>query len=444
MSVFSYRAGAMHAEQVDLARVAEAVGTPAYVYSSSALTTSYGEFVTAIAGLPAIVCYALKANDSLAVVATFAAMGAGADVVSEGELRRALRVGVPADRIVFAGVGKTQAEMAAALEAGILQFNVESLPELAALNSVALQMGKRAPVAVRVNPDVDAKTHAKITTGKAENKFGVDLTSARAAYAEAARMPGIEANSVAVHIGSQVTELDPYRATFTRIAALAGELRAEGHNIRRLDLGGGLGIDYGPKRVPSIADYVGVVRETVGGLGYDLVLEPGRRLVGDAGVLLTRVLFVKEGLSRTFVVVDAGMNDLIRPALYDAYHAIVPASEPPAGAEILPKDVVGPICESADIFAEQRPLPPVRAGDLLVIKSAGAYSAVMGSAYNGRLPPPEVMVRGAGFEIVRARPDHEAMMAGDRLPAWLGERSGRADRGPGRPAAEDAAVRGAA
>jgi diaminopimelate decarboxylase len=447
MNAFAYRDGALHAEEVALARIAEAVGTPAYVYSSSALTASYGEFATAFAGLPATVCYALKANDSLAVVATFAALGAGADVVSEGELRRALKAGIPAARIVFAGVGKTQAEMAAGLSAGILQFNVESMPELEALNAVAQQAGKRASIAMRVNPDVDARTHHKITTGKAENKFGVDLAHARAAYAAAAQMPGIEATGVAVHIGSQLTELDPYRATFARIATLAGELTAAGHPIRRLDLGGGLGIDYGVKRVPSVAEYAGVVREAVTGLPYELVLEPGRRLVGDAGVLLTRVLFVKQGSTRSFVVVDAGMNDLIRPALYEAFHAIVPARQPEAGAEVLPVDIVGPICESADIFAEQRPLPPVRAGDLLVIKSAGAYAAVMASAYNGRLPAPEVMVRGSGYEIVRARPDHEAMMARDRLPAWLGDASGRAgDRAPGRPgeAVESAAVRGAA
>lgn len=434
MSQFFYRDGTLHAEEVPLARIAAAVGTPAYVYSSAALVGHYREFAEAFADLPAIVCYALKANDNLAVVATFAALGAGADVVSEGELRRALKAGVPAARIVFAGVGKTEAEMAAALDAGILQFNVESLPELATLDAVARQRGRRAPVAMRVNPDVDARTHAKITTGRAENKFGVDLAHARAAYAEAAAMPGIEVAGVAVHIGSQLTELEPYRATFARIAALAGELRAQGHAIRRLDLGGGLGIDYGLKPVPSVADYAAAVREAVGGLGLDIVLEPGRRLVGDAGVLLTRVLFVKEGATRTFVVVDAGMNDLIRPALYDAYHAIVPVREADTGAPRLPVDVVGPICESADIFAEQRPLPPVRAGDLLAIKCAGAYAAVMASGYNGRLPAPEVMVRGARFEIVRPRPDHEAMMARDRLPAWLAAGA----------AAEDAAARGAA
>ncbi|MBX6321027.1 MAG: diaminopimelate decarboxylase [Rhodospirillaceae bacterium] len=451
MGRFSYRGGVLHVEDVPLARIAAAVGTPAYVYSSAALVDHYREFAEAFADLPATVCYALKANDNLAVVATFAALGAGADVVSEGELRRALRAGVPPRRIVFAGIGKTEAEMAAALDAGILQFNVESLPELAALDAVSRQRGRRAPVAIRVNPDVDARTHAKITTGRAENKFGVDIDRARAAYAQAAQMPGIEVVGVAVHIGSQLTELAPYRATFTRIAALAGELRAQGHAIRRLDLGGGLGIDYGLKPVPSVADYAATIREAVGGLGCDIVIEPGRRLVGDAGVLLTRVLFVKEGASRTFVVVDAGMNDLIRPALYDAYHAIVPVREPEAGTASLPVDVVGPICESADIFAEQRPLPPVRAGDLLVVASAGAYGAVMASGYNGRLPAPEVMVRGADFEIVRPRPDHEAMMARDRLPAWLApdaEAGSGAEPGrrPAQPAgaAQEAAARGAA
>ncbi|WP_119461430.1 diaminopimelate decarboxylase [Rhodospirillaceae bacterium SYSU D60014] len=419
MSFFTYQDGQMQAEGVPLARIAEQVGTPFYCYSSAALTAAYQAFAAAFSGQPATICYALKANSNQAVIRTLTALGAGADVVSEGELRRALRAGVPASKIVFAGVGKTAAEMAAGLDAGILQFNVESMPELRTLSAVAAARGRNASVSLRINPDVDANTHAKISTGKAENKFGIEFGAARAAFAEAAALPGIEPAGIALHIGSQLTGLEPYRAAFTRMAELTATLRADGHAIRRLDLGGGLGITYGEERPPAIRDYAALVKEVIGPLGCDLILEPGRLLTGNAGVLVTRVIYVKEGTSRSFVIVDAAMNDLIRPALYDAYHAILPVAEPASDAATRRVDIVGPVCESADTFATQRPLPPVAAGDLLTICSAGAYSAVMGSTYNTRLPTPEVMVRGGDYAIVKARPDYDAIIDQDSLPDWL-------------------------
>ncbi len=419
MTPFSYVGGTLHAEQVPLARIAAEVGTPVYVYSSGALETAYREYADAFAGRPVTVCYALKANGNIAVVSTFAALGAGADVVSEGEMRRALRAGVPPSRIVFAGVGKTKAELAAGLSAGILQFNVESLPELQALNAVALAAGRRAPVALRVNPDVDARTHAKISTGKAENKFGIAIDQARATYAAAAQMAGIELAGIAVHIGSQLMDLEPFRHAFRRIAGLAAELRADGHPLRRLDLGGGLGVSYSGAPAPGVADYGALVDEIFAGTDYDLVLEPGRRLVAEAGLLLTRVLYIKEGESRTFVIVDAAMNDFLRPALYDAYHAILPVRGDGGGTALRPVDVVGPICESTDTFAVQRPLPPTEADDLLAFATAGAYGAAMASTYNARLPVAEVMVRGEELAVIRPRPDFDAIMEQDRVPAWV-------------------------
>ncbi|MGH6933651.1 MAG: diaminopimelate decarboxylase [Dongiaceae bacterium] len=421
MSFFHYRDGELHAEDIAIAEIAEQIGTPFYCYSSAALTGAYDEFAAAVDGLPAMICYSLKSNNNLAVVRTLAARGAGADVVSEGELHCALAAGVPADKIVFAGIGKSAREMAAGLDANILQFNVESSAELRLLSEVAQGRGKRAPVALRINPDVDARTHAKISTGKSENKFGIDLGHAREAFAEAAALPGIEVSGLAVHIGSQLTELEPYRHAFERIAALTIELRQAGFAVRRLDLGGGLGIAYGDEPSPSLAAYAETVRATVAPLGLPLIFEPGRRIVGNAGVLVTRIIYVKQGVSRRFVIVDAAMNDLIRPAMYQAYHDIVPANEPSDDAASQRVDIVGPICESADIFAEQRPLPPVSAGDLLVIRSAGAYGAVMASSYNLRLPAPEVMVRGNDCAIVRPRPSYQDMIGRDRLPGWLGE-----------------------
>lgn len=429
MTCFSYKNGVLHVEQVPLSEMASAVGTPFFCYSTASLESTYRDFAGALAGalggLDPTICYALKANSNLAVVRTLARLGAGADVVSEGEMRRALAAGIPPQKIVFAGVGKTAAEMAAALDADILQLNVESLPELEALNQVALDRSQQAPVALRVNPDVDALTHEKISTGKAGNKFGIAMDQARAILARAPEFPGIRFEGLAVHIGSQLTELAPYRTAFTRLAKLFTELKAAGFGLRRLDLGGGLGISYESHRPPDFAGYAEIVRETTAGLGADLVFEPGRVLVGNAGLLATRIIYVKEtpGTSespgRRFVIVDAAMNDLIRPALYDAWHEIVPALEPEPGAAREPADVVGPICESSDIFARQRLLPPLTAGDLLAICSTGAYGAVMSSAYNSRLPAPEVLVRDKLHAVVRPRQDHAALIGQDRLPAWL-------------------------
>jgi diaminopimelate decarboxylase len=415
---FVYRNGLLHAEEVPLARIAEAVGTPFYCYSSGAVTSAYESFAGAFRDRPALVCYALKANANLALVRTLARLGAGADVVSEGEMRVALAAGVPAQRIVFAGVGKTEAEMAAGLEAGILQFNVESLPELEVLNRVAAARGVKAPTALRINPNVDAGTHEKITTGKAENKFGIDLGRVREIAGDAAGMPGISLQGLAVHIGSQLTGLAPFRAAFERLAALYRELRDAGHDLHQLDFGGGLGIAYRDESPPSVADYAAMVKEVAGDLDARLVFEPGRLLVGNAGVLVTRVIYVKEGAQRRFLIVDSAMNDLIRPTLYDAWHDMIPVVEAP-GAESQPFDIVGPVCETGDTFAKQRPLPPMAAGDLLAICCAGAYSACMASEYNMRRPAPEVLVRGQEFAVVRPRPDYAEMLARDRLPGWL-------------------------
>jgi len=419
MNCFSYSDGVLHVERVPLPAMAAAVGTPFFCYSTASLETAYRDFAGALEGLDPTICYALKANSNLAVVRTLARLGAGADVVSEGEMRRALAAGIPPEKIVFAGVGKTAAEMAAALEAGILQLNVESLPELETLNRVALDRGQQAPVALRVNPDVDALTHEKISTGKADNKFGIAMDQARAILARAPEFPGIRFEGLAVHIGSQLTELAPYRAAFTRLAQLFAELRAAGFALQRLDLGGGLGISYQSHKPPDLAGYAEIVRATTAGLGADLVFEPGRVLVGNAGLLVTRVLYVKEAPERRFVIVDAAMNDLIRPTLYDAWHEIVPALEPAPESGSEPADVVGPICESSDIFARERPLPPLTAGDLLAICSTGAYGAVMSSAYNSRPPAPEVLVRGDAHAVVRPRQDHATLIGQDRLPQWL-------------------------
>jgi diaminopimelate decarboxylase len=429
MSAFAYRNGGLQAEEVALAELAEAVGTPFYCYSSEALETAYQDFAAALSGLPATICYALKANGNLAIVRSFARLGAGADVVSEGELRRALAAGVPPGKIVFAGVGKTPEEMAFGLEAGILQFNVESLPEMETLSRVAAGKGLRASIALRLNPDVDARTHAHISTGKAENKFGIDLDRALAAIARATELPGLSLEGLAVHIGSQLTDLEPYRTAFTKVVELYRELKAGGLPLKRLDFGGGLGIRYREETPIDLAAYAGIVRELTAGLDAELIFEPGRLLVGNAGLLVTRVLYVKEGAERRFLVVDAAMNDLIRPTLYDAWHEITPAAEPSPGAETGPVDVVGPICETADTFARQRNLPPVEAGELLAIHAVGAYGAVMASGYNCRLPAPEVLVRGRDYAIVRPRLDHETVIAEDRIPDWLEAAPAKASRG---------------
>ena len=419
MDHFNYKGGQLMAEDVSLAALADRVGTPFYCYSSATLTRHFQVYDQALAGLDHTVCFAVKANGNLAVLTTLARLGAGADVVSGGELDRALAAGVPASKIVFSGVGKTADEMAKALKAGIHQLNVESEPELRELSRVAQSLGRTASVAIRINPDVDAKTHHKITTGRAENKFGIDWDRAPAIYALARDLPGIEAPGIAVHIGSQLTDLDPYRAAYTRVKEVALDLRAKGHDIRRLDLGGGLGIPYNLEKAPPPSDYGAMVKEIVGDLGCQITVEPGRLICGNAGVLVTRVLYVKQGSTRTFVIVDAAMNDLIRPALYDAYHAIVPVAEPAAGAPTAPVDVVGPVCETGDTFASERHLPAVKAGDLLAFRSAGAYGAVMASTYNGRPLVPEVLVSGADSAVVRRRQEPEEMLALDSLPPWL-------------------------
>jgi diaminopimelate decarboxylase len=427
MNEFRYAGGVLQAEGVPLAAIADAVGTPVYCYSSAAIESAYRAYETAFAGRPMRICYALKANGNLAVVRTLANLGAGADVVSEGEMRRALAAGVPAGRIVFSGVGKAPTEMAFALGKGIHQINVESVPELETLSEIASAHGMTAPVALRINPDVDAGTHAKITTGRRENKFGIDHDQAVEVYARAAALPGIQPVGLAVHIGSQLTDVEPFRRAFTRLAGLVAELRGRGLSVTRLDLGGGLGIVYRDEAEPPLAAYAAIVEETVGGLGCELAIEPGRSLVGNAGVLLTRVLYVKQAGSRRIVIVDAAMNDLIRPALYDAHHGIRPVAPRP-GAES-PADVVGPVCETADTFAVARPLAPVEPGDLMVLDSAGAYAAAMASGYNGRLPVPEVLVRGGDYAVVKPRPSFEEILDQDRIPDWLADRPAPERRG---------------
>jgi len=419
MSGFAYHAGALDAEGVPLSRIAEAVGTPVYIYSTSILKERFERFRGAVAGLDGLICYALKANDTLAVVSFLGTLGAGADVVSAGELAIAKAAGVAPQKIVFAGVGKSRAEMEAGLAAGILQFNVESLPELESLDAVAQAMGRKAPVALRINPDVDARTHAKITTGKSENKFGIALDEAVEATRRARQMPGIDFTGLAVHIGSQLTDIEPFRRAFTKVVELALALKASGVPLKRLDLGGGLGLSYAQEAPPTPEAYARMVGEVTSPLGLPLIFEPGRHLVGEAGLLLTRVLYVKQGASRRFVIVDAGMNDLIRPTLYDAYHAILPVKEPAEDASSERVDVVGPVCESGDIFAEQRPLPPIFGGDLLAIGSVGAYGSVMSSSYNARPPAAEVMVKDDCFEVIRPRASIEDLIARDRLPTWL-------------------------
>lgn len=426
MHHFAYRDGVLTAEGVSLARLADEVGTPFYCYSTATLTRHYGVLTDAFDGQDALICYAVKANSNQAVLATMARLGAGMDVVSEGELRRARAAGVPANKIIFAGVGKSRAEMAYALEEGILGFNVESAPELSALSEVATSKGLRAPVAIRVNPDVDAGTHAKISTGKAENKFGVPFDSALELYAKAAALPGIEVCGVHMHIGSQITDLAPFRAAFARLRDLVTALLAAGHQLRHVDIGGGLGIPYrgANDTPPHPVEYARVVRETLGDLGLKIILEPGRMIVGNAGVLVTRVLYVKEGADKTFTIVDAGMNDLIRPTLYEAYHDIWPVQQVRGEMPAVVQDVVGPVCETGDFLAEERKLPPFRADDLLAVMSAGAYGAVMSSTYNSRLLIPEVMVSGDAYAVVRPRPSYEDLIAMDTLPPWLAKGSG--------------------
>ena len=420
MHHFAYRGGEMFAEDVPLNAIAEAVGTPFYCYSTATIERHYGVFCDAFADVPALVCYAVKANSNQGVLATLARLGAGMDVVSEGELRRARAAGVPAQKIIFSGVGKTRGEMAYGLDEDILCFNVESEPELEALSEVAVACGRRARIAVRVNPDVDARTHAKISTGKKENKFGIDLGHIGTVAKRATALPGIAFHGLAVHIGSQLTDLAPYRLAFAKLVELVGELRGTGIQIERLDLGGGLGIAYEGEAPPSLTDYAAIVKGAFGNLGVALAFEPGRLLVGDAGVLVAKVLYVK-GTTRRFVVLDAAMNDLIRPALYEAWHEIVPVHQARRDAVLQPVDIVGPICETGDTFATQRKLPPVTSGDLVAILSAGAYGAAMSSTYNSRLLVPEVLVHGDQFAVIRPRPSYQDMLSQDAIPGWLAE-----------------------
>ncbi|WP_137699656.1 diaminopimelate decarboxylase [Marimonas lutisalis] len=421
MDHFLYRNGELYAEDVAIAEIAAEVGTPFYCYSAATLERHYRLFDEALEGTEHLVCYAMKAASNLAIVKLLGGLGAGMDVVSGGEYARARAAGVPGERIVFSGVGKTRAEMRTALEGGIRQFNVESEPEMEALNAVALELGVKAPIAVRVNPDVDAKTHAKIATGKSENKFGIPIARAREVYRQAAAMEGLEVVGIDVHIGSQLTDLEPFRQAYQKVAELTDALRADGHDIRRLDLGGGLGIPYTrSNEVPPLpSDYGALIRETVGHLGCEIEIEPGRLVAGNAGILVAGVIYVKSGEGRDFLILDAAMNDLIRPAMYDAHHDIVPVKEPHAGAEGARYDIVGPVCETGDTFARGRDMAAVEAGDMVAFRSAGAYGAVMASEYNSRPLIPEVLVRGDQFAVIRARPTLEEMLNRDSIPAWL-------------------------
>lgn len=419
MTHFPYLNGQLYVENVPVARIAEEVGTPFYCYSTAAITDHYQAYVSALQGLDAKVYYSLKANSNQAVVATLARLGAGGDVVSVGEMYRAFKAGVPADKIVFAGVGKTREELAEALKAGIHQINVESESELDTLSEVAKSLGKEAVIALRINPDIDAKTHAKISTGKSENKFGIDIDHAAQIYSRAARLPGIRVAGISCHIGSQLTDLAPYRAAFTRIAELVTSLRRAGLPVERVDLGGGIGIAYRGEQTIDLKDYAAAIRDIIAPLGCAIELEPGRSIVGNAGLLITRVINVKSGVSRKFIILDAAMNDLIRPTLYDAYHDIIPVVQPANDDPVSRVDIVGPVCETGDRFAEQRAMSPLQAGDLVAICSAGAYGAVMASTYNTRLPPAEVLVKGDAFQVVRPRPTYDAIIGQDSLPSWL-------------------------
>lgn len=421
MDHFDYRDGVLCAEDVALSRIAAEVGTPVYVYSTATLSRHFNLFREALAWTDHLVCYAVKANSNLAVLKLLGGMGAGMDVVSGGEYARARAAGVPGERIVFSGVGKTRDEMRAAIAGGIRQFNVESEPEMAALSEVAASMGAEVPIAVRVNPDVDAKTHAKIATGKSENKFGIPIARAREVYAEAARLPGLRVVGIDMHIGSQLTDLDPFRQAYCKMADLCRSLRADGHGIVRLDLGGGLGIPYrrDNSAPPLPIEYGQVIRETVGDLGCEIEIEPGRNIVGNAGVLLASVIYTKRGEGRDFLILDAAMNDLIRPAMYDAHHDIVPVRQPAPGADVAPVDVVGPVCETGDTFARGIDMVPLGPGDLVAFRSAGAYGAVMASEYNSRPLVPEVLVAGDRFAVIRPRPSLDEMLARDRIPDWL-------------------------
>ncbi|MEL6587981.1 MAG: diaminopimelate decarboxylase [Pseudomonadota bacterium] len=421
MDHFLYRDGALYAEDVPVADIAATVGTPFYVYSSATLLRHFTLFDEALAWGDHLVCYAMKAASNQAILKLLGDAGAGMDVVSGGEYARARAAGVPGDRIVFSGVGKTVDEMRMALSGGIRQFNIESEPEMRALSSVASAMGVTAPVTIRVNPDVDAKTNEKIATGRKGDKFGIPISRASEVYAMAASLPGLKVIGIDVHIGSQLTDLEPFRAAYLKVADLTRQLRSEGHDITRLDLGGGLGIPYERSNLapPVPNDYGALIRETVGDLGCEIEIEPGRLIAGNAGVLVASTIYVKDGEDRQFLILDAAMNDLIRPAMYGAHHDIIPVIEPAPGAEPAKYDIVGPVCESGDTFAKHRDMPAVRPGDLVAFRSAGAYGAVMSSEYNTRPLIPEVLVQGDQFAVIRPRPTFDEIINRDTIPEWL-------------------------
>ncbi len=414
---FHYQNGELYAESVDLKEIAREVGTPFYCYSSDKLSRNFEAYRRALREFNATVCYSVKANTNLAVVSTLARLGSGADVVSAGEMYVAMQAGIAADKIVFSGVGKTAAELEAAIENRILQINAESAAEVETINQIALRLGVKANVALRVNPDVDALTHVKITTGKKENKFGIDWDDALQLYRRASKMEGIRLAGIAVHIGSQLLDVEPFRLAFTKIADMVRVLEAEGIVLDNIDLGGGLGINYNVELPPTCSAYADVVRETLGALNKHIIVEPGRSIAGNAGILVTEVICTKKMGNKNFIVVDAGFNDLVRPAMYDAWHTILPVSK--KGVAPLIADIVGPICESGDVFAKDRIIEPVQAGRLLAIMCAGAYGASMSSIYNFRPLVPEVMVRGGDFSVVRKRTSYKEMLAGHNLPQWL-------------------------
>jgi diaminopimelate decarboxylase len=421
MHHFAYRNGVLHAEGVDLIALAEAVGTPFYCYASATVERHYSVFAGAFADVDALVCYAMKANSNQAVIATLAKLGAGADVVSGGELLRARAAGIPPHKIMFSGVGKTARELALAVDEGILCVNVESEAELELLSAVATAKGRAIDISIRVNPDIDPKTHAKISTGKAENKFGIPISRARDVYGRAAKLEGVRIAGVDMHIGSQIVELDPFGDAFALLADFVRALRADGHSISHIDLGGGLGIPYREDNdpPPDPDAYARIVKNATRGLHCKLIFEPGRLIVGNAGILVTRVLYVKHGEAKTFVIVDAGMNDLIRPTLYDAHHDIRPVREAAVGAPRIIADVVGPVCESGDFLALDRSLPAPQPGEFLAVMTAGAYGAVQAGTYNTRALVPEVLVRADEWALVRPRVTAEELIALDRLPPWL-------------------------
>ena len=421
MDHFIYRNGILHAEDVAITEIAAAVGTPFYVYSQATLTRHFRVFDEALNGMNHLICYAMKANSNIAILKILGDLGAGMDVVSGGEYLRAKAAGISGDKIVFSGVGKTREEMALAIKNGIRQFNVESEAELKVLNEVALSLGAIAPITLRVNPDVDAKTHAKIATGKSENKFGIPISKAQEVYSIAASMEAIDVVGIDVHIGSQLTDLEPFRLAYKKVSELTKVLRQDGHNIRRLDLGGGLGIPYesSNQSPPLPEDYAKVIHETVGDLDCEIEIEPGRLLTGNAGLMVSSVIYNKSGEGRDFMIVDAAMNDLIRPALYEAYHEIIPVIESTENSETQDYDIVGPVCETGDTFANKRALTPVADGEMVAFRSAGAYGAVMASEYNTRPLIPEILVYGDQFSIIRDRPSIEAIIKRDIIPDWL-------------------------